>query len=55
MAKELAPRRGASVTNTAGQAEHEAMLQRFRQLHWPQGVSSQALQSALYSDQGLPA
>jgi antitoxin VapB len=72
MAKELATRRGTSVTDAVRQAlsaelersqaadalrqaELQALLKRFRQLHWPEGVSSQELQNALYDDQGLPA
>jgi hypothetical protein len=59
MAKELATRRGTSVTDAVRQAlrqaELQALLKRFRQLHWPEGVSSQELQNALYDDQELPA
>ena len=72
MAKELAARRGTSVTDAVRQAlkqelershtgdaarqeELQALLARFRQLHWPEGVSSKEAQDALYDDQGLPA
>jgi antitoxin VapB len=72
MAKELAARRGTSVTDAVRQAlrvelersqtadaarqeELQALLARFRQLHWPEGVSSKAAQDVLYDDQGLPA
>ncbi|QVV67040.1 type II toxin-antitoxin system VapB family antitoxin [Synechococcus sp. LA31] len=72
MAKELAARRGTSVTDAVRQAlrvelershtadaarqeELQALLVRFRQLHWPEGVSSKEAQDALYDDQGLPA
>jgi antitoxin VapB len=30
------------------------LLQRFRQIQWPEGVTSKELQDALYDDQGLP-
>jgi antitoxin VapB len=72
MAKELAARRGTSVTEAVRQAlklelersqtadaarqeELQALLARFRQLRWPEGVSSKEAQDALYDDQGLPA
>ena len=72
MAKELAARRGTSVTDAVRQAlklelershtadavrqeELPALLARFRQLRWPEGVSSKEAQDALYDDQGLPA
>jgi hypothetical protein len=43
------------VRQALRQAELQALLKRFRQLHWPEGVSSQELQNALYDDQELPA
>jgi antitoxin VapB len=72
MAKELAARRGTSVTDAVRQAlklelershtadaarqeELQALLARFRQLRWPESVSSKEAQDALYDDQGLPA
>jgi antitoxin VapB len=55
MAKELATRRGTSVTDAARQEELQALLARYRQLHWPEGLSSKEAQDALYDDQGLPA
>jgi len=71
MARQLAARRGTTVTNAVRQAlsaelersqtadaarqdDLQALLERFRRLHWPEGVSSKEAQDALYDDQGLP-
>ena len=40
--------------DVARRAQLLALLQRFRRLHWPEGVTSKELQDALYDDQGLP-
>ena len=54
MARQLAARRGTTVTNAARQDDLQALLERFRRLHWPEGVSGQDAQDALYDDHGLP-
>ena len=71
MARQLAARRGTTVTNAVRQAlsaelersppadaarqdDLKALLERFRRLHWPEGVSGKEAQDALYDDQGLP-
>ena len=71
MARQLAARRGTTVTNAvrealsaelerseaadaARQDDLQALLERFSRLHWPEGVSGQDAQNALYNDQGLP-
>ena len=54
MARQLAARRGTTVTNAVRQDDLQALLERFRRLHWPEGVSGQDAQDALYDDQGLP-
>jgi antitoxin VapB len=45
----------SQTADAARQEELQALLARFRQLHWPEGVSSKEAQGALYDDQGLPA
>ena len=35
-------------------ARLQELLQRFRQIQWPEGVTSKELQDELYDDQGLP-
>jgi len=71
MARQLAARRGTTVTNAVRQAlsaelersqavnaarqdDLQALLERFRKLHWPEGVNGQEAQDALYHEQGLP-
>ena len=71
MARQLAARRGTTVTNAVRQAlsaelersqasdaarqqDLQALLERFRRLNWPEGVSGKDAQEALYDDQGLP-
>ena len=71
MARQLAARRGTTVTNAVRQAlsaelersqaadaarqdDLQSLLERFRRLHWPEGVSGEEAQEALYDDQGLP-
>jgi antitoxin VapB len=71
MARQLAARRGTTVTNAVRQAlsaelersqaadaarqdDLQALLERFRGLHWPEGVTGKEAQDALYDDQGLP-
>ena len=71
MARQLAARRGTTVTDAVRQAlsaelersqaadaarqnDLQALLERFRRLHWPEGVSGKEAQDALYNDQGLP-
>ncbi len=71
MARQLAARRGTTVTNAVRQAlsaelercqaadaarqdDLQALLERFRGLHWPERVSGKEAQDALYDDQGLP-
>jgi len=43
------------TADASRQEELQALLTCFRQLHWPEGVSSKEAQDALYDDQGLPA
>ena len=38
----------------ARHARLQELLQRFRQIQWPEGVTSKELQDELYDDQGLP-
>ncbi|MEB3195361.1 MAG: type II toxin-antitoxin system VapB family antitoxin [Cyanobacteriota bacterium] len=43
------------VTDAARQEELLSLLDRFRHLPWPEGVSGKDAQDVLYDDQGLPA
>ena len=43
------------TADPARQEDLQALLVRFRQLHWAEDVSSKEAQDALYDDQGLPA
>ena len=71
MARQLAARRGTTVTDAVRQAlsaelersqatdaarqdDLQALLERFRRLHWPTGVNGKEAQDALYDEQGLP-
>jgi antitoxin VapB len=38
----------------ARHARLQELLQRFRQIQWPEGVTSKELQDELYDDHGLP-
>ena len=42
------------TADIARQDDLQALLERFRKLHWPEGVSGKEAQDALYDDQGLP-
>ena len=42
------------TADIARQDDLQALLERFRSLHWPEGVSGKEAQDALYDDQGLP-
>jgi antitoxin VapB len=50
------PERDASAPELAAArlARLQELLQRFRQIHWPEGVNSKEMQDELYDDQGLP-
>ena len=45
----------SQTADAARQEELQVLLARFRQLDWPEDVSSKEAQDALYGDQGLPA
>lgn len=48
---------GEEEMASAAAARHarlQELLQRFRQIQWPEGVTSKELQDELYDDQGLP-
>jgi len=44
----------SKASDAARQDDLQALLERLRRLHWPEGVSGQEAQDALYDDQGLP-
>ena len=44
----------SQAADAARQDDLQALLKRFRRLHWPAGVSGKEAQDALYDEQGLP-
>jgi antitoxin VapB len=44
----------SEAADTARQGDLQELLERFRQLHWPEAISCKEAQDVLYDDQGLP-